>query len=243
MGAVDTAWASSGRSTCSSAPSPRSSSTTTSRTGSARTGCPCSMPRASPGVRRGATRGSWLASGPPVGHPLIAGDPHRDHRAARLLPADRAGLREFDVVGFAFPGVPGVQHFAHAGSVAWGITNAMADYQDLTREELRRRDDDCLEARGVAGWAPVTHYLETVRVRGADPIEVPVVVTERGPVVTGLEAGLEAALSRGPAAGVAGRRRRLLQPAHAVAGEPRPRIRGLPAAPQVPDGGRRRSRR
>ena len=30
----------------------------------------------------------------------------------------------FDVVGFAFPGVPGVQHFAHAGEVAWAITNA-----------------------------------------------------------------------------------------------------------------------
>ena len=77
----------------------------------------------------------------------------------------------------------------------------MADYQDLTREELRRRDDEHLEARGITGWAPVIHYLETVSVRGADPVEVPVVVTERGPVVTGLEAGLEAALSHGAAAG------------------------------------------
>jgi penicillin amidase len=37
----------------------------------------------------------------------------------------------FDVVGFTFAGLPGVQHFAHAGEVAWAITNGMADYQDL----------------------------------------------------------------------------------------------------------------
>ena len=146
---------------------------------------------------------AWVVVGERTasGHPLIAGDPHRIIELPGCYQQIGLACDTFDVVGFAFPGVPGVQHFAHAGSVAWGITNAMADYQDLTREELRRRDDDCLEARGVAGWAPVTHYLETVRVRGADPIEVPVVVTERGPVVTGLEAGLEAALSRGPAAG------------------------------------------
>ncbi len=146
---------------------------------------------------------AWVVCGERTasGLPLIAGDPHRILELPGCYQQVGLACDEFDVVGFAFPGVPGVQHFAHAGSVAWGITNAMADYQDLTREELRRRDDGCLEARGVAGWAPVTHHLETVLVRGADAVEVPVVVTERGPVVTGLESGLEAALSRGTATG------------------------------------------
>ncbi len=55
--------------------------------------------------------------------------------AARLEDPDDA----FDVFGFTFPGVPGVQHFAHAGEVAWAITNAVADYQDVYEESARRR--------------------------------------------------------------------------------------------------------
>ena len=58
-------WASSGRSTCSSAPSPTSSSTVTSPTRSGPTCCPSSTPRASTAAKgsssRAATRGSSAA--------------------------------------------------------------------------------------------------------------------------------------------------------------------------------------
>lgn len=69
------------------------------------------------------------------GRPLIGGDPHRGleqpgvYQQVRLACEDLAD--PFDVVGFSFVGVPGVQHFAHAGEVAWAITNAAADHQDL----------------------------------------------------------------------------------------------------------------
>lgn len=69
------------------------------------------------------------------GFPLIGGDPHRIiespgvYLQVRLACADPDDA--FDVVGFSFAGVPGVQHFAHAGEVAWAITNAMADYQGV----------------------------------------------------------------------------------------------------------------
>ena len=49
----------------------------------------------------------------------------------RLAVESPDGRDDLDVAGFAFAGVPGVQHFAHAGEVAWAITNAMADYQDV----------------------------------------------------------------------------------------------------------------
>ncbi|MDV3220201.1 penicillin acylase family protein [Intrasporangium sp.] len=139
---------------------------------------------------------AWAVTGERTasGLPLIGGDPHRTIEVPGCYQQVGLACSDFDVVGFAFPGVPGVQHFAHAGSVAWGITNAMADYQDLTREQLRRRSDGTLEALGVDGWGPATCTLDTVVVRGAEPVEVPVVTTERGPVVTGLEKGLDAAL-------------------------------------------------
>ncbi len=66
------------------------------------------------------------------GLPLIGGDPHRIIESPGVYQQIRLACDEFDVVGFAFPGVPGTPHFAHAGDVAWAITNAMADYQDLS---------------------------------------------------------------------------------------------------------------
>ena len=146
---------------------------------------------------------AWVVGGrlTATGAPLLAGDPHRTIELPGCYQQVGLACPEFDVVGFTFPGVPGVQHFAHAGSVAWGITNAMADYQDLTIESLRVAPGQAggvtggstLEARGVHGWEPVTRSLETVDVRGGDPVEVPVVVTARGPIVTGAAEAVAAA--------------------------------------------------
>ncbi|HET7801979.1 MAG TPA: penicillin acylase family protein, partial [Humibacillus xanthopallidus] len=146
---------------------------------------------------------AWVIGGRQTasGLPLIAGDPHRTVELPGCYQQVGLACPEFDVVGFTVPGVPGVQHFAHTGSVAWGITNAMADYQDLTIESLRAASgpavegggDRPLEARGVDGWEPVTRSVETVAVRGGAPVEVPVVVTARGPIVTGLSEAVAAA--------------------------------------------------
>ncbi|MEJ7831620.1 MAG: penicillin acylase family protein [Nocardioides sp.] len=69
------------------------------------------------------------------GFPLIGGDPHRIIESPGVYLQVRLACEDpddaFDMVGFSFAGVPGVQHFAHAGEVAWAITNAMADYQGV----------------------------------------------------------------------------------------------------------------
>ena len=102
------------------------------------------------------------------GLPLVGGDPHRIFEAPNVYAQVHLACPEFDVVGFAFPGVPGVQHFAHAGSVAWAITNAMADYQDLYVEDLDGTE---------------TRHTEEIEVRGCPTETVEVVVTARGPVI------------------------------------------------------------
>ncbi|GAB3399262.1 penicillin acylase family protein [Schumannella luteola] len=83
-----------------------------------------------------ALHGSRTASG----LPLLAGDPHRLLELPGVYQQVRLACPEFDVVGLAFPGVPGVPHFGHTGAAAWGITNAMAHGADLFRERLRRVD-------------------------------------------------------------------------------------------------------
>ena len=118
---------------------------------------------------------AWAVGGARTasGHPLVGGDPHRSFESPGVYLQVRLaveGDERLDVSGFAFAGVPGVQHFAHAGEVAWAITNAMADYQDVV-------------PRSEAG-AVLERRTETVVVRGGDDVPVEVEVTEHGPVFT-----------------------------------------------------------
>ncbi|MFB6755195.1 penicillin acylase family protein [Streptomyces sp. NPDC056353] len=143
----------------------------------------------------------WLVSGErtTTGHALIAGDPHRFIEDPGVYQQIHLSCPEFDVVGLAVPGVPGVAHFGHTGTVAWAITNAMADYQDLYRERLRRTGAG-VEALGPDGtWHRAARHTERVEVAGEETVEVEVIETDRGPVIAGgpegLDDGTPAALS------------------------------------------------
>ncbi|MFZ4274132.1 GNAT family N-acetyltransferase [Streptomyces arboris] len=129
----------------------------------------------------------WLLTGArtTTGAPVIAGDPHRFIEDPGVYQQIRLACPEFDVVGLAVPGVPGIAHFGHTGGVAWAITNAMADYQDLYREQLRRTPDGGVEALGPDGWYAVHAHTETVEVAGGEPETVEIVETDRGPVIIG----------------------------------------------------------
>ncbi len=108
------------------------------------------------------------------GLPLIGGDPHRIIESPGVYQQIRLACDEFDVVGFAFPGVPGTPHFAHAGEVAWAITNAMAHYQDLSDDpddpefepELRLRN-----ASTVLGDLGFEALLPLLRARSVDDVD------------------------------------------------------------------------
>uniref|UniRef100_A0AAU1ZUD2 Penicillin acylase family protein n=1 Tax=Streptomyces sp. NBC_00093 TaxID=2975649 RepID=A0AAU1ZUD2_9ACTN len=130
----------------------------------------------------------WLVPGHRTAHgaPIIAGDPHRPLQNPGFYQQLHLSCPEFDVVGFAVPGVPGIAHFGHTGTVAWAITNAMADYHDLYEEQLRGTEGGQVEALGPDGRRPVLHrHRETVEVAGGDPVDVDVIETERGPVIIG----------------------------------------------------------
>ncbi|MFI8947884.1 penicillin acylase family protein [Streptomyces sp. NPDC053750] len=143
----------------------------------------------------------WLVGGERTvtGHAVIAGDPHRFIEDPGVYQQIHLSCPEFDVVGLAVPGVPGIAHFGHTGTVAWAITNAMADYQDLYRERLRRTGAG-VEALGPDGvWHRAARHTETIDVAGEESVEVEVIETDRGPVVAGgpegLDDGTPAALS------------------------------------------------
>ena len=137
-----------------------------------------------PAETGGSGSNAWALTGDrtPGGAPIIAGDPHRVLELPGIYQQVRLACPEFDVIGLAFPGVPGLPHFGHAGGVAWAVTNAMSDYQDLYREQFRR-DGDRLLVREATGWEPIPSHLETIEVRGAATESVEVIETARGPVI------------------------------------------------------------
>ncbi|QNE20441.1 penicillin acylase family protein [Kribbella qitaiheensis] len=135
-----------------------------------------------------STAGSngWLIAGDntATGAPVIAGDPHRYIESPGIYQQVRLACPQYDVVGLAVAGIPGIAHFGHAGKVAWAITNAMADYQDLYAEQLRRTEDG-VEALGPDGWRATSVQTEVIEVAGAASVEVEVIETDRGPVIIG----------------------------------------------------------
>ena len=103
----------------------------------------------------------WLVPGArtATGLAIIAGDPHRFIEDPGVYQQIRLACPEFDVVGLAVPGVPGIAHFGHTGTVAWAITNAMADYQDLYRRAAAaggRRPSRRSARTGLASPSPAT---------------------------------------------------------------------------------------
>ena len=109
---------------------------------------------------------AWAVGGDRTasGLPLVGGDPHRALESPSVYLQVRLTCDELDVAGLAFAGVPGVQHFAHAGDVAWAITNGMGDYEDVYAERLRRTAAG-VEALGPDGWEPVEEGDGWVRTR------------------------------------------------------------------------------
>ncbi|MBE1878137.1 penicillin acylase family protein [Myceligenerans pegani] len=144
-----------------------------------------------PGAGSDAGSNAWAIAPDATasGSPLLAGDPHRvlelpgTYQQIRLACTAEDDDVPYDVLGLAFPGVPGVQHFGYAladgghpgghpddgaGGVAWGITNAMAHHVEVFEERLRRGADGGWEAHGPDGWEPAASGRETIEIRDVD---------------------------------------------------------------------------
>jgi penicillin G amidase len=114
---------------------------------------------------------NWALSGARTasGLPLLAGDPHRPLEVPNVYVQGHVSCPQWDVLGLAIPGVPGFSHFGHNARVAWCITHAMADDQDLYQ---------------FAPGSAAGQWPELIRVRGGDPVQIAVGHSDRGPMIT-----------------------------------------------------------
>jgi len=116
---------------------------------------------------------NWALAGERTasGLPLLAGDPHRPLEMPNVYVQGHVSCPTFDVLGLAIPGVPGFSHFGHNERVAWCITHAMADDQDLYRFESGQPEPAAQQRTALIG------------IRGGDPVPLEVIRSHRGPLV------------------------------------------------------------
>ncbi|MEZ4517167.1 MAG: penicillin acylase family protein [Chloroflexota bacterium] len=152
------------------------------------------LPLGTPLVGRGLGSNNWVVSGKLTdsGRPHLANDPH----LPPLLPAIWYGCHlrgpEMNVAGFSLPGVPGVV-IGHNAHVAWGVTNAFPDIQDVYIERFDRQDRSRYEVEGE--WQTAELSTETIRVRGRRPQTITVRYTRHGPVFSDVFSDSRADLS------------------------------------------------
>jgi penicillin amidase len=133
----------------------------------------------------GSGSNSWAVHGTRTasGMPLLCGDSHRALDTPSVYYQNHLVCPEFDVIGYSFGGVPAFAHFGHNARVAWCITHASADYQDLYIEKFAPNDPTRYAFRGE--WLVAERHHETIAVRGAESVAIDVTVTHHGPVTIG----------------------------------------------------------
>ena len=127
-------------------------------------------------LRLGEGSNAWAIRGEHTfnGRPLLANDSHaslHDPNALYLMhlnSMDASG--SFDVMGFGFVGIPGVQ-LGHNRSLAWGATTHFADMMDLF--EVSTRPDSTSVRLGQRDY-PLARRQEVIKVKGAQDVTLTV---------------------------------------------------------------------
>lgn len=129
---------------------------------------------------------AWVVSGALTasGLPLVAGDSHRGLDTPNVYYQTHLVCPQFQVSGYAVPGVPGAPHFSHTEYVGWGMTHGYGDYQDLYIERFRTHDGR-LEYAFQDDWLPAEVAEETLQIRDGAAQALRVVATRHGPIIAG----------------------------------------------------------
>jgi penicillin amidase len=142
---------------------------------------------------------NWVISGDltTTGKPLLANDPHLGIQMPSiwiqngLHCAPVSAACPYDMVGFTFPGVPGIVVGRNA-RIAWGVTNAAPDTQDLYVIKVDPTNNLKYEVDGELLDMQV--ITEQVKIGGSTEVrDVRVRMTRWGPIITDTSVGKDEA--------------------------------------------------
>ena len=134
------------------------------------------------GIGKGASN-EWVVAGSrtTTGKPILANDPHLELSAPILWYLARAVTPERSVKGATIPGAP-VFVLGQNDSIAWGLTTADSNVQDLFVETIDPADP----SKYLSPEGPKTFQTreETIRVKGGPDVKLTIRATRHGPVLS-----------------------------------------------------------
>ncbi len=129
---------------------------------------------------------NWVVSGAHTasGKPLLSNDMHLDLRIPNVWYEAHLTAGDFDVAGVTLPGVPFVI-VGHNRYIAWGFTNLGPNVEDVYIEKF----NDQGEYLTPQGWVQPEHRKEIIEVKGKPEVNLDVVTTRHGPIITDIVPG------------------------------------------------------
>ena len=126
---------------------------------------------------------NWVVSGAHTvsGKPLLCNDMHLGHRMPNVWYEAHLISGDYNVVGVTLPGVPFVI-VGHNQRIAWGITNLGADVEDVYVENFNAQG----QYQSPTGWQQPERRHETIHVIRGQDVELEVMVTRHGPIISHL---------------------------------------------------------
>jgi penicillin amidase len=127
---------------------------------------------------------NWVVDGTmtETGAPMLCNDPHLGQAVPSIWFECHLVAGDIDVVGASFPGTPGIV-IGHNQHIAWGVTNAVSDVQDLYVEKFHPENPHLYEYQGH--WEEAQIFQEEIWIKGQDkPVIEEVRITRHGPIIT-----------------------------------------------------------
>jgi penicillin amidase len=138
----------------------------------------------SPFLERGQGSNAWAISGAksPTGRPFLCNDAHLALRAPATWFQNHLIAGDLNVTGVSLPAGPLIQ-IGHNQHIAWGITLAFTDCEDLFIEQFD--PDHQQRYRSGPDWVEAEVIPESIRVKGqTEPHLEKVVITRHGPIIS-----------------------------------------------------------
>ncbi len=133
---------------------------------------------------------NWAVSGTKTasGKPILANDTHLGLNLPSLWIMMELQYPGYHVYGFTFTGSPGIV-IGFNEKTAWGFTNAPRDMRDWYK--IRFKDDKQDSYWYDSTWRPVTHRIDTFKIKGQEAFVDTILITHHGPVVYDARFGVD----------------------------------------------------
>src|SRR5260370_33240026 len=129
---------------------------------------------------------NWVVDGTMArsGSPFLWNDPPLGQVAPSIWYECHLVAGDIDVTGASFPSTPGIV-IGHNQHIAWGITNAISDVEDLYIEKFNPQDPHQYEYQGK--WEEAQVVREEIKIKGKKvPFIEEVRITRHGPILTSM---------------------------------------------------------